>query len=44
METLRGNLTVKNTNKNDFVFQTLEWIGEDIEEEDDGRGVHGLFK
>ena len=34
MESLRGNLTVKNTNKNDFVFQTLEWIGEDIEEEE----------
>ena len=50
METLRGNLICKHLKKDDFVFQAVEWISEDIvgeEEEpssDEGDGYDEYFK
>jgi len=46
MELLRGNLTIKPSNKDDFIFQALEWIGDDIvdeEEEEDDEEESGQY-
>jgi len=46
MDKLRGNLTVKPSNKSDFIFQAIEWIADDVvnEEDDDGSDEEGQFK
>ena len=38
MDLLRGVVPVKSTNKNDFIFQALEWVAEDVENEEDDEG------
>jgi len=35
MENLRGNLSLKPSNKTDFIFQALEWTAEDIVDEEE---------
>ena len=44
MDKLRGKLSVKPSNKSDFVFQALEWIAEDIEDEEDDGSDDGEYR
>jgi len=44
MERLRGNLSIKPSNKSDFIFQALEWVSEDIEEEDEDYDEEDEYK